>query len=169
MRNKQNKTISVNSKGMVISYTDSNKHMFVNFENQDVPRTMPAKYQEIEQSAFNQKQQKVYSEAVYGLNFYPEVMVSKMPKKIVMKIATRCEMVQKAINMLKQDIVNSKVDSLLLALFPNSPLVKSIVDMEADETIKCNFAFKDLGLNQTKIAEKLVVLKLLPENFFDLQ
>ena len=168
MRNKQNKTVSVNSKGIIISYTDSNKHMFVKFENQDVPRYMPAKYQKIEKPVFNEKQHKMYSEALYGLSIYPESMVSKMPKKILMKIATRTELVQKIINRWKQEIVNDKVDSFLLELFPNSPVVKDMVGIEADDSIKCNFSFKEVGLNQEKIAKKLISLNLLPLNFFDL-
>ena len=53
MYNNPNKTISVNSNGIVISYIDNNKHQFIKFENQDAPRRMPAKYQEIEKSVFN--------------------------------------------------------------------------------------------------------------------
>jgi hypothetical protein len=168
MRNKQNKTVSVNGKGMIISYTDSNKHMFVKFENQDVPKRTFVKNQEIEKPVFNQRQHKMYSEALYGLSNFPESMVAKMPKKISMKIALRCDMVQRAINLLKQDIVNQKVDGFLLSMFPNSPLVKSIVNMEPDESVKCNFSFKEVGLDQEKIARKLVSLNLLPVNFFDL-
>jgi hypothetical protein len=162
-----NKTISVNSRGMVISYTDSNKHMFVRFNNQDVlKRTL--KEQEIEKPIFSEKQHKMYSEALYGLSIYPESMIKKMPQKILTKITVRCEIVQNLINKWKQEIVNDTVDDFLSTMFPNSPLVKSIVNMEADETLKCNFSFKDLGLDQMKIAQKLVSLKLLPENFFDL-
>ena len=60
------------------------------------------------------------------------------------------------------------MDGFLLSMFPNSPLVKSIVNMEPDESVKCNFSFKEVGLDQEKIARKLVSLNLLPVNFFDL-
>lgn len=168
--NKQNKTISVNSNGIVISYTDSNKHMFVKFQNRDVKvRHSREKVQEIETPVFNEKQQKMYSEALYGLTIYPEAMVNKMPKRIMLRIITRCEAVQKVINRWKQEIVNEKMDNLLISMFPKSPIVKQMVGIEADDTVKCNFSFKDLGLNQMKIAEKLVSLNLLPQNFFDLR
>lgn len=167
MRNNQNKTISVNSKGIVISYTDSNKHMFVKFENQDVPKRS-FNYQEIEKPTFNEKQHKMYSEALYGLSIYPESMVAKMPKKILMKIVTRCETVQRVINRWKQEIVNDKMDLFLTTTFPKSPIVKQMIGIEADDTIRCNFSLKDLDLNQEKIAKKLVSLNLLPLNFFDL-
>lgn len=168
MQNNQNKTISVNSNGIVISYTDSNKHRFIRFEKQDKYRLMSAKYQEIEKPVFNEKQQRIYSEALYGLTIYPDSMVQKMPKNIVVKIATRAEIVQRVINRWKQEIVNDKVDSLLLALFPKSPIVKQMVNIPADDSVKCKMSFKDVGLNQEKIAKKLVSLNLLPQNFFEL-
>jgi len=96
-------------------------------------------------------------------------MVNKMPKRIMLRIITRCEAVQKVINRWKQEIVNEKMDNLLMNMFPKSPIVKQMVGIEADDTIKCNFSFKDLGLNQIKIAQKLVSLNLLPQNFFDLK
>ena len=168
--NKQNKTISVNSKGIVISYTDSNKHMFVKFQNRDVKVIHSReKVQEVETPVFNQKQQKMYSEALYGLSIYPEAMVSKMPKRIMLRIITRCEAVQKVINRWKQEIVNDRVDNLLTSMFPKSPIVKQMVGIEADDTVRCTISMKDLGLNQMKIAEKLVSLNLLPQNFFDLR
>ena len=168
MQNNQNKTITVNNKGMIIYYTDTNKHQFIKFENQDFPKRKTTNYQEIEKPMFNQKQQKMYSEALYGLSIYPESMVSKMPKKILMKIITRCETVQRVINRWKQEIVNDKVDLFLTTTFPKSPVVKQMVGIEADDTVRCNFSLKELGLNQEKIAEKLVSLNLLPVNFFDL-
>lgn len=169
MRNYQNKTISVNSKGLIITFTDSNKHQFIKFENQDVPRRMPAKYQEIEKPVFNEKQQKMYSEALYGLNIYSEEQIKKMPKSVVMKIAQRCQAVQMIINRWKQEIVNDRVDGFLLKLFPKSPVVKQITSVKGyDDSIKSTIPFKDLQLNQQKIAQKLVSLRLLPENFFQL-
>jgi hypothetical protein len=168
--NNSNKTISVNSKGIVISYTDSNKHMFVKFQNQDFPkRKLLEKVQEIETPVFNEKQQRMYSEALYGTTIYTEAFVNKMPKRVLVKIITRCEAVQKVINRWKQEIVNHKVDCLLTGLFPKSPIVKQMVGIEADDTVKCYLSLKDLGLDQVKVAQKLVSLNLLPENFFDLK
>ena len=163
-----NKTISVKSNGMIINYIDSNKHQFIKYESKDLPRFTPSKYQEFEKSVFNQKQEKMFLEAMYGLNIYPENMVNKMPKNVVFKIITRYRQVHKALNKWKQEMVNSNMDNLLVKMFPNSPVVKQMLGIESDDTIRCNISLKDLGINEYKIAIKLVSLSLLPNNFFEL-
>ena len=165
-----NKTISVNSNGIIISYTDSNKHQFISYENKDFPKNSfnAAKYQEIEKPVFNDRQHKMYLEAMYGLNNYSEEMINKMPRKVVFKIATRCVIVQREINKWKQEIVNERIDKLLLSLFPNSPTVKKMVNLGVDDTVKSVIPFKDLGINHRKIADKLISLNLLPKNFFEI-
>jgi hypothetical protein len=169
LNNNPNKTVSACAKGMVISFTDSNKHHFVKFDKQNKKPVHRKHYQETEAPVFNNKQQKMYLEALYGLSVYPQEMVNRMPRNVVMKIITRCEIVQKVINRWKQEIVNQRVDRLLLNLFPKSPIVKAMVDVKGyDDTIKTRVSFKDLGVDEYKIARKLVDEKLLPQNFFNL-
>lgn len=164
-----NKTISVNSKGLVITFTDKNKHQFVKFERKNVLRNMPVKYQEIEEPVFNSRQQKIYSEAMYGLSVYSEEEIRRLPKPVVIKIIARCNTVQTLLNRWKQEITNEKVDGLLTKLFPKSPIVKQFTAVKGfDDTIKNNMSLKELGLTPKIIAEKLLSLKLLPQNFFNL-
>ena len=167
-KNNPNKTVSASATGMVISFTDSNKHQFVRFDKPTKP-VYRKRYQETEAPVFNNKQQKMYLEALYGLSVYPQEMVNKMPRNVVMRIITRYEIVQKVINRWKQEIVNQRVDRLLLNLFPKSPIVKAMVDVKGyDDTIKTRVSFKDLGVDEYRIARKLVDEKLLPQNFFNL-
>lgn len=166
--NNSNKTISVNSQGIVINYTDSNKHMFIRYPNQD-KSLRKKEVQKFEDDVFNERQQKMYEEALYGLSVHPESLVNRMPKRVLLKIVTRCQLVEKAINRWKQEIVNNSVDKFLLTMFPNSPVVKDMVDIPADDTIKCKFTFKQLGVTPMDVAKKLVSLNLLPQNFFDLK
>ena len=169
MVNKSNKTISVNSEGMIISFTDTKKHQFIKFEKMDDFPKRKKENQELETPVFNQRQQKMYAEALYGLSIYHENDVKKMPKNVVMRIITRCEAVQRTINRWKQEVSNSIVDKFLLDTFPNSPIVKQMVDVKGyDDTINCKLSFKDLGMNQLTIAKKLVDLHLLPQTFFEL-
>jgi len=166
MSKNPHKTISVNNKGMIISFTDSNKHFFVKFEkpiHQDTP-----KYQEFDEPMFSQKQQRMYYEALYGLSIYPESVIRKMPKTVVNKIATRNKMVQKVINRLKQEIVNQKVNSLLNSLFPKSPIVKQFISVDYHDAVRCPISSRDLKITDLMIAERLVSLQLLPVNFFNL-
>jgi hypothetical protein len=165
----ENKTVSVSATGITVFYTDSNKHYFVKFEKTQKPVAKQKKqYLKTEESVFNNKQQKMYLEALYGLSIYPEEVIRKMPTTVVTKIISRCQIVQKTINRWKQEIVNEKVDNLLLALFPKSPVIKSIIGIEPDDFVKCKFSSKEVGLNQEKIAKRLISLNLLPVNFFDL-
>jgi hypothetical protein len=165
--NNPNKTVSVSATGMIISFTDSNKHHFVKFEK--IKHARKKQHEETETSVFTNKQQKMYLEAIYGLSIHPQEIVNRMPKNVVMKIITRCEIVQRVINRWKQEIVNESVDSFLLKLFPNSPVTKAMVNTNGyDDSIKSKMSFKELGVDQYKIAKKLVEEKLLPENFFNL-
>lgn len=167
MKKNPNKTISVNSKGMIISFTDSNKHLFVKFDK-PIYVNDNSLYQEFDEPMFSQKQRKMYFEAIYGIRMYPEYVIRKMPRKVVMKIITRSNLVQKAINLMKQETVNKQVDSLLTKMFPRSPIVKKMVNIGCDNNVTCPISAKDLKLSDLKIAEKLVTLKLLPVNFFSL-
>lgn len=166
-----NKTASANSKGIILSFRDTNKHSFVNYEmsgfskfQSDLPR-----YQEIENPVFNRIQQKIYGQAVYGLGFYTEKQVIKMAPAKKQFITDTYNKVQKILTCWKQDVANEKVDRFLLALFPNSRIAKAFVNTKGhDESIKTKHTFKDLGLSQVNIAKKLIESRVLPENFFNL-
>jgi hypothetical protein len=168
-----NKTVSANSKGIVVSFGDVNKHKFIKYECTAVQQIQlygTVKYQKVEQPGFNPIQEKLFAEALYGLNFYTADELKKMPaekKRSVIVLYTR---VQKVLNRWKQEIICKQVDSLLIALFPNSPIVKFISENEYyDKDLECTMSLRDLGItSETVIAEKLIQAKLLPYNFFKL-
>ena len=115
-----NKTISANSKGIVVSFGDVNKHKFVKYESvlvQQIQLYGTVKYQKIEHPGFNPMQEKLYAEAMYGLNFYTAAEIKVMPvekKRHVIVLYTR---VQKMLNMWKQEIIGKQV-SVLINLEP---------------------------------------------------
>jgi hypothetical protein len=169
-----NKTVSANSKGILISFGDVNKHKFVKYESSAVKQIQlygTVKYQKIEHPGFNPIQEKLYYEAVYGLNFYSTEEIKEMSvekKRNVIVLYTR---VQKVLNKWKQEIICKQVDNFFLALFPNSPFTKFLVENTDyyDKNLECPLSLKDLGVtNERVIAEKLVQSKLLPFNFFKL-
>ena len=167
-----NQTASANSKGLILSFRDTNKHSFISYEIDGVSKFQSdlPKYQEFENPVFNTIQQKIYGEAVYGLNFFTEKQIIKMPAEKKHFIIQTYNKVQKILNCWKQDVANEKVDRLLLNLFPNSRITKALVKTKGyDESIKIKHTFKDLGLSQLNIAKKLVDSKVLPENFFNLE
>ena len=168
-----NKTISANSKGIVVSFGDVNKHKFVKYESvlvQQIQLYGTVKYQKIENPGFNPMQEKLYAEAMYGLNFYTAAEIKVMPvekKRHVIVLYTR---VQKMLNMWKQEIIGKQVDHFFATLFPNSPFTKFLLENEFyDKSLECPLSLRDLGVTSEKvIAEKLVESRLLPYNFFKL-
>lgn len=167
------KTVSANSKGIIVSFGDVNKHKFVGYENPQVKAIQlhgNAKYQEFERPVFNSTQQRIYSETLYGLNVYSIKQVAKMPKEKKDEISARYARVQCVLNNWKQDVVNKSVDDFLVSLFPHSTLVKRMSSVKRyTYDHHESYTFKELGLTQEKIAEKLLQFNLLPSNFFNLR
>jgi hypothetical protein len=172
MRN-PHKTVSANSKGIIVSFGDVNKHKFIKYEPTGVEQIQlygTVKYQKIEQVGFNPIQERLYAEALYGLNFYTAEELKEMPaekKRSIMVLYTR---VQRMLNRWKQEIIWKQVDSLLISLFPRSPIIKFLSENEYyDRDLECPLTLRDLGItSETVIAEKLIQSKLLPYNFFKL-
>lgn len=172
MRN-PHKTVSANSKGIIVSFGDVNKHKFIKYEPTGVEQIQlygTVKYQKIEQVGFNPIQEKLYAEAIYGLNFYTAEQIKEMPaekKRSIMVLYTRA---QRMLNRWKQEIIWKQVDSLLISLFPRSPIIKFLSENDYyDRDVECTLTLRDLGItDQRVIAEKLIQFKLLPYNFFKL-
>jgi hypothetical protein len=168
-----NKTISANSKGIIVSFGDVNRHKFIKYELETVQQIQlygTVKYQKIVQTEFNPTQEKLFAEAMYGLNFYTAEELKKMPadkKRYVIVLYTR---VQKMLNIWKQEIIGKQVDHFFATLFPNSPFTKFLLENEFyDKNLECPLSLRDLGVTSEKlIAEKLVESRLLPYNFFKL-
>jgi hypothetical protein len=172
MRINPHKTVSANSKGIIISFRDANKHKFLTYENLQVEELQiqgRTRYQELEKPVFNKIQQKLYAETVYGLGYYSAQDVKLMPKSQKTRVLAKYAKAQRILNRWKQEIVYSKVDSILLALFPNSPITKILVDTKGyDRENKELHTFKELGLSQQDVASKLIEENLLPKNFYQL-
>lgn len=172
MRFNPHKTVSASSKGIIISFRDANKHRFIPYESpvvEEIQYYGHKKYQQIESPVFNKIQQKLYAEAVYGLNFYSEQDIKEMSKSKKLRLLAKYAKAQRVLNRWKQEIVHEKVDSFLLALFPNSLITKVLVDTKGyDRQSKESHSFKELGLTQQDVANKLIEVSLLPTNFYQL-
>lgn len=173
MRFNPHKTVSASSKGIIISFRDANKHMFLSYEKnpvlEDVQLHGHKQYQQLEAPVFNKVQHKLYAQTVYGLSYFPTAEVEQMSKSKKLRIMARYAKTQRILNRWKQQIVHSKVDAFLLALFPHSPITKTLVDTQGyDREAKETHSFKDLGISQQAIADKLIEADLLPKNFYQL-
>lgn len=167
------KTVCATSRGIVTSFRDSYKHKFITYDKQSPLYSLQVyarvKYQEVEKPVFNKVQQQLYAEIVYGLNYFSEEEKTTMPAKKRFSIMQSYKKAQRVLNYWKQELVNHRADVIMQKLFPNSPVTKVFV-----RTQGCNndyvdtHTFKELGINQIMIAERLVSAKLLPADFFKL-
>lgn len=169
MRINPHKTVTANSKGIIICFGDANKHMFSPYENRVVVENQAKKSQDLDKPAFNKLQQKLYAETVYGLGYYSQEAVKEMSKAKRQRVLAKYAKAQRILNRWKQEIVYERVDRLLLELFPNSPITKILVDAKGyDRENRETHSFKELGLKQEDVAKKLMDANLLPKNFFQL-
>jgi hypothetical protein len=166
------KTVSANSKGVIISFGDVNKHQFIAYNNTDVQKVQlygNAKYQQFESPVFNKTQQKIYAEALYGLNVYSEMELQTISKRKKNRIKSHQKTVQSVLNIFKQEVIDIKMNSMLLKLFPHSKFIKAFCQESFyDETSTNTFSFKDLNITPVMIVNKLIECQLLPNNFFQL-
>ena len=174
-RNNQNKTISCNSYGMVISYGDANKHQFVNYQSRNahvnkIQTEGTVKYQKIEKEIkFTPKQKDLYSKVVYGFRAYTKQEIAKMSEQTKIDVTIRYNKTQRLLRRWKQDMVFSAVDQLLTFFFPKSPIAKQMVETTGylDES-EDDLSFNELGITRNDIADKLIECGALPKNFYNL-
>jgi hypothetical protein len=168
------KTISANSKGIIVSYGDVNKHMFTHYESRysfinKIQVEGTSKYQHTETKHFSFLQQEMYNKIVYGFSAYTNDEIKKMSKSSRFSITVNYTKAHRLLNRWKQEIVNEKMNSLLIGLFPNSPIVKQMVSVKGyDDNLTVKTTFKDLGISREAIANKLIEYGFLPTNFYQL-
>jgi hypothetical protein len=168
MKINPHKTVSASEEGIIISYRESNKHQFLSYQERSQMSHKP-KYQRFSKPVLNRVQQQLYAQTVYGPTYYTEKELREMSKAKLQKITEDYNKVQNVLNQWKQEIVHEKVDKFLLALFPKSKLVKTLTTYRTyDDKLVFRQSFKELGLDQIQIVNKLITAKLLPENFYSL-
>lgn len=167
MKYNPNKTVCATAEGIIISFRESNRYQFLEYKETYQAEQQP-RYQEISRPVFNKIQQRIYAKTVYGLNFYTQDEIQRMPKTKRSTLQEKHQQIQEALNRWKTEVVHSKLDNILLAIFPNSPIIKAITTVKPEGKISSTQSFKELGINQVHIAHKLVNEGLLPENFFEL-
>jgi len=170
------KTISCNSNGIIISYGDANKHQYMKYETPTYVKKIQlegtVKYQKIEeQIKLSLKQKDLYSKVVYGFKAYTKEEIATMSERNKINVTVTYTKAQRILRNWKQDLTFSFIDKLLLAIFPKSPIVNQMcqIDGHLENVAKEDeISFKDLGINQQKIVNKLMEFGLLPKNFYEL-
>lgn len=165
----QHKTVSANSRGIIVSFHDTKKHKFVNYSNEYVENVQVYGKQPYNTPLFNKVQQKLYGEVVYGLNVYTNTQIQQMPEHQKKTIIRRYTIAQRVINKFKQRVFQNLVDKFFLNLFPRSPILKAFSEIDAYDPKEIDrHTFKELGITQKDVADKLLEKGLLPRDFYQL-
>ncbi len=164
------KTISANPSGIVVSYRDSNKTSFVKYEVvEKIQISGTVKYQKMVKY-FTPQQKELYQKVVHGFAAYTPEQIASMSEKTKIDVTVTYTKAKRILTRWKQELIFSHVNSILSALFPKSMVVKQMIETEGyvEEDRDTFISFKELGVSQEKIAEKLIEFGLLPKNFFQL-
>lgn len=130
------------------------------------------RYVEYERDEFNQYQNFLYKRALFGLSVYGQEELDKMhwdKKKRIQKVHARA---QSILNAWKQELANKWAAELLNKVFHHSSLVKELVQSfgnHIDPEYISPLEFKSLGITKRDIVDKLIVEKILPNNFYQLK
>ena len=167
----EHKAVSAKSRGIIVSFLDVNKHKFVRYSEyvEHVQITGTPKHPRVQEPVFNKIQQQLYSEAVYGLNVYSYTQIQEMPEQRKKEIIKRYTITQRILNKWKQGIVQKAVDDFFVALFPKSPILKEFAKIDSyDPKYLDRHTFRELGISQKDVADKLIEKRMLPNNFYQL-
>lgn len=173
MKHNPNKVASANARGIVIYPGNKKKHHWMAYPTESPLQRLQTvghlpKYQVVEKT-LSPDQVVLLNEALYGLTQYPNTTVHALPLVERARISDLHDRAQRVILQWKLDIVNNTVDRFLLALFPNSPIVKSITGVDTEGVTTCNqFTLADLGITKDMIARKLVDHGILPADYYQL-
>ena len=137
-------------------------------ERQIVSSNFRMKY---EKDEFNNIQNKMYKEVLFGLSNFSESEIKSIPFKEQNRINKTHRHAQSILNIWKQELCSGIVNSLFKNLFPKSSITKDLTEEYAnhiDPTFKNFINFKDLGVSKKQIVNKLILHNVLPKNFFEL-
>lgn len=167
----QEKTISANSNGIVISYRDANKHQFIKYENtyvKNVQLNSNVNYQQIDAIYLSPKQKNLYFRLLHGFKIFTSEELKTFNSSTKKSILINYTKAQRILDRLKQDIIYSNVDNFMLFLFPKSKFIKEMTSVDGYLNDKNNISFKELGISQQNIINKFIENELLPKNFYQL-
>lgn len=129
------------------------------------------RFMNYEVDEFNNVQNKMYKDALFGLTNYSKEQIKTMSFKEQNTITRIHKKTQSILNLWKQELCNNYVNELFKKLFPKSELTKELTEdfgSTIDPTFKNFLTFKQLGIDKKRIVYKLIEKDVLPKNFFEL-
>lgn len=170
---KENKSITVSKNKITVNYHDTSKHFTYVIPKDSPTRDISlfgktfkgTKASEIKKDFLTPQQRELFDDLVYAKNHMTKSEINNLPliKKYRVKVLSK--EVEKVLTAWKNEIVYSKIDSLLLKLFPKSPVVKQLVDIgyeDVEDLYKNNISIHSL-VTETQIAQYLSDKGLFPK------
>ncbi len=137
---KDNKSISVGGNRMIVTYHDTAKHFIYDLDKPDLTRDIRlfgkqfkgVKAPEIKKDFLSKEHRELFNDLVYARHKMSQKEIDSLPIVKKYRIKVLSKEVERVLTQWKTEIVSKKVDSLLLKLFPNSPIVKEFVNVQCD-------------------------------------
>jgi hypothetical protein len=169
----ENKSITVSKTTITVNYHDSNKHFSYKIEKGDPNRDIKlfgkefkgVKASSIKKDFLKPGDRELFNDLVYARKRMSHFEIEKLPLYKKQTIKVTAKQVERVLNNWKTEIVSKKVDSLLMKLFPNSPVVKQMVDVQYDEKenlYQSSFSIHSIATEE-QIAEYLYEKGLFPK------
>lgn len=170
---KDNKSISVSGNKMIVTYHDTAKHFIYKLEGSDATKEMRLfgkKFKnvtasEIKKDFLSKENRELFDDLLYARHKMSQKEIDSLPIVKKYRIKVLSKEVERVLTQWKAEIVSKKVDSLLLKLFPNSPVVKQFVEVQCEE--KDNMNCREINIHslfsEMEIAEYLSSKGLFPK------
>jgi hypothetical protein len=176
------KTISATSNGIVIQYDANNRSYYKPYEAireiqlhgtsfNGMQYQEPDKFKKAISMEFSNAQYRLYEKALYGLTKYTRAEIDALKPFEVQLIERRQKTLWTELNKWKNEVMyaslnswfkrNTKKDSKLYKVIVDDKLDKNVIHMPNRKT------FTELGIDKSRVAEKLITMGFLPKSFFD--
>lgn len=169
----ENKTISVKADRMSVVYTDTNKHYVYMLEPHPETKDITlfgkklngVEAQDAKKGYLSDRQRQLLDDIVFSKGRYTEQQLKKMPiirRYYLTEVARKAE---QAIYKWKRQLINDRVDSLLLALFPQSKLINHFVNICKENQVGMDARHIDIRtlVSEQELVEFLQLKGLFPK------
>lgn len=138
---KDNKTITVTKKRMTVNYHDSAKHFTYVVKKGDPNRDIKlfgkefkgTKAMEAKDDFLSPRYREMFNDLIYAKKRMTHSEIQALPIARRYTIQVLSKEVERVLNRWKSEVVSKKVDSLLLKIFPNSPIIQQMTSVCATE------------------------------------
>lgn len=174
MAKQENKSVTATSRKITVLYHDSSKHFTYKIEKGDsATREIKlfgksfkgVKSRDVKQDFLPPHLREIFNDLVYAKHKLTKSEIEALPLIKQYRVKVLSKEVEKVLSKWKAEIVSESVDKLLLKLFPNSSLVKHIVNTKVEEkdAIYSNTVDIHSIFSEVEIAEYLSKKGLFPK------